>query len=437
MGNKKARHTSPGGRAKICYSVMAKVRYSLQTPKEPDSLIRMVFRYAPHKLVFYPGFKVRSSDWNAQRQQMRKTAPNATEINAGLSRLAVETERLYLEYKSRGEFLTVARFRELLNAFWNGVEPPVIEHLDLIGYTTRYIQEKKDSGKKYNLTKGYGTLLGYLQQYKAKHRLKAIPLESVDLDFHARFVGFLTKTRHLAPNTVHKAISRLKTVMSEAFDRGYTQNNAWRSRRFTAPKEQTDAIYLSERELAQIADVDLSARPALARCRDSFLLGAYTGLRYSDFSSIRPENVVNFDGVMILKKKQVKTGREVAIPLFAPALEILGRYNFAPPILNNQVMNRQLKIICRMAAISGRSQKTTRKGELSAAATVPKWDMVTTHTARRSFATNEYLRAVKEGRDWRPVMDITGHATERQFFEYVKVRAEVLAVGFARARSAG
>ena len=90
-----------------------------------------------------------------------------------------------------------------------------------------------------------------------------------------------------------------------------------------------------------------------------------------------------------------------------------------------------------MAGITGRSQKTTRKGELSAAVTVPKWDMVTTHTARRSFATNEYLRAVKEGRDWRPVMDITGHATERQFFEYVKVRAEVLAVGFARARSAG
>ena len=416
---------------------MAKVRYSLQTPKEPDTIIRMVFRYAPHKLVFYPGFKVRSADWNRKEQRMRKTAPNATEINAGLSRLAVETERLYIEYKSRGEFLSVARFREILNAFWNGVEPPVKEELDLIGYTARYIQEKRDTGKKYNLTKGYGTLRGYLEQYKAKHRLKAIPLESVDLDFHARFVAFLTKTKHLAPNTIHKAISRLKTVMSEAFDRGYTTNNAWRSRRFTAPKEQTDSIYLSERELQQMADLDLSARPALERCRDSFLLGAYTGLRYSDFSSILPENVVNFDGVMILKKRQVKTGREVAIPLFAPALAILAKYHFAPPILNNQVMNRRLKEIARLAGISGRSQKTTRKGDLGAFVAVPKWDRVTTHTARRSFATNEYLRAVREGRDWRPVMDITGHATERQFFEYVKVRAEVLAVGFAKARSAG
>lgn len=131
---------------------MPKVRYSLQTPKEPESLIRMVFRYEPHKLVFYPGYKVRSADWNSKEMRLRKTGAHAQEINAGLSRLSAEAERVFLEYKGRGEFLSVSRFRELVNQFWNGVEPKRAEELDLIGYTNKYIQERLDAGKKYNST---------------------------------------------------------------------------------------------------------------------------------------------------------------------------------------------------------------------------------------------------------------------------------------------
>ena len=414
---------------------MAKVRYSLQTPKQPESLIRMVFRFSPHKLVFYPGYKIRSADWNGKEMRLRKGAPNAAEINAGLARLAAEAERLYLDSKGRGELLTLHRFREMLFEFWHGKQPePEAPALDLVGYLGRYIQEKKDAGRKYNLTKGFGTLLSYLEEYREKRRLREIPLDSVDLEFHAAFVAFLTQSRRLAPNTVHKALNRLKTVMSEAFDRGYTKNNAWRSKRFTAEKEPTDAIYLTEHEIAAIAALDLSGRPAYERCRDSFLLGAYTGLRYSDFSDIRPGNINKLDGVTILKKRQVKTKRVVAIPLFAPALAILAKYDNAPPVVNNQVMNRRIKHIARQAGVSGVFQKSSQTGDFSAVLNVERWRMVTTHTARRSFATNEYLRAVREGRDWRQVMDITGHSTEAQFFEYVKVRSDVRALGFAKAR---
>lgn len=367
--------------------------------------------------------------------RIRKNAPNAAEINAGLTRLAAETERIYLEYKSQGEFLSVSRFRDLLNQFWHGTEPKTLETLDLVAYTGRYIQERLDSGKKYNLLKGFRTLQRYFAGYRDKIRAKSLPLDSVDLDFHAGFVAYLTIDKGLAPNTIHKAVNRLKTIMSEAFDRKYTTNSAWRSNRFTAPREQTDAIYLTEQEIGRIAALDLSARPAYERTRDSFLFGCYTGLRYSDFSSVAPENISVMDGITILKKRQVKTRRFVAIPLFAPALEIVEKYGGAPPVVNNQVMNRHLKEIARIAGISGSAPKTRTRGQFSAVSNVQRWALVTTHTARRySFVAND-LRAVREGRDWRGVMDITGHRTESQFFEYVKVSADVLAVGFAKQRA--
>jgi integrase len=62
---------------------------------------------------------------------------------------------------------------------------------------------------------------------------------------------------------------------------------------------------------------------------------------------------------------------------------------------------------------------------------VAKYTLVTTHTARRSYATNEYLRAVREGRSYRPIMEILGHSKESTFFGYIKVSAEQNAVLFA------
>lgn len=94
---------------------MAKVRFSLQTPKEAESLIRLVLRYTGEKLVFYPGYKIKAADWNSKEMRIRRSARHAAEINAGLSRLSAECERLHLEHKAAGKPLPVNRFRALLH----------------------------------------------------------------------------------------------------------------------------------------------------------------------------------------------------------------------------------------------------------------------------------------------------------------------------------
>ena len=46
-----------------------------------------------------------------------------------------------------------------------------------------------------------------------------------------------------------------------------------------------------------------------------------------------------------------------------------------------------------------------------------KWQLVSTHTARRSFATNLYL----SGFPAISIMKITGHRTEASFLKYIRI----------------
>jgi len=73
------------------------------------------------------------------------------------------------------------------------------------------------------------------------------------------------------------------------------------------------------------------------------------------------------------------------------------------------------------------------RGGITKTQMFPKWKMVSTHTARRTFATLGYLRAVAAGRDYEPIMDVIGHKKRATFLNYIKVSAEEKAVLWAKA----
>ena len=79
--------------------------------------------------------------------------------------------------------------------------------------------------------------------------------------------------------------------MNEATDRGYNKKMDFRGRKFKRLAEPVESIYLNLEELERIRGLDLTQKPSLERVRDLFLIGCYTGLRYSDFTNIKPENI--------------------------------------------------------------------------------------------------------------------------------------------------
>lgn len=218
----------------------------------------------------------------------------------------------------------------------------------------------------------------------------------------------------LAPNTIAKDISIIKVFMGEAVDLRYTTNNEFRHKKFSYSEVDTDAVYISEKELDKLYRFDFTGNKKLENVKNLFVFGAWVGLRFSDFSNIKPENIVQIDSEYFIKMITQKTKELVIIPCSPVVLDIFKKYehnrNRLPHAISNQKFNDYIKEVCRIAEF-------TEKGRLADDTNLELWQCISSHTARRSFATNYYLQGF-------PVIDlmkITGHKTEKAFMKYIRV----------------
>ena len=120
-----------------------------------------------------------------------------------------------------------------------------------------------------------------------------------------------------------------------------------------------------------------------------------------------------------------KTGDAVTIPVHYLVAEIVKKYkeitpNSLPPVLSNQKMNGYLKELCKMGEINDVVLINETKGNLKVETKHKKYNLISTHTARRSFATNLYLSNFPSIE----IRKITGHKTEVSFLRYIKMDGE-------------
>jgi integrase len=256
-----------------------------------------------------------------------------------------------------------------------------------------------------------------LREFK-QYTKRSLHLDSIDLEFYDQFVDFLIK-KNYSKNSIGTFIKNIKVFMNEAVDRKLTTNLQFKNKRFKYMEEHSESIYLSESELKKLYDLNLSKSARLDKVRDLFIIGCYSGLRFSDLSQLRPENI-NELGNMVKVRTQ-KTDEVVIIPLNRYIKKILNKYGGNPPAAyTNQKMNEYLKELGQLAGIDEDVIVTATKGGKRQSETFKRWQLITTHTARRSFATNAYLNSVPTI----SIMKITGHRTEKAFLKYIRISQE-------------
>lgn len=260
-----------------------------------------------------------------------------------------------------------------------------------------------------------------LKRVLDKYRLETgnpTDYDAYTLDYYHAFKLWLTG-RRLTLNYVGTLLKDLKVMLKQAHYDGLHNNLIFQHRDFKKLVEEVDNVYLTDEELTLLYNLDLSANARLDRIRDLFLIGCYTGLRFSDFSELRPENITH--NGRILTRKTLKTSERVSIPLNPKILAILKKYEGIPPrTITNQKMNDYLKELCRLGGLTDAVEVSRTKGGKKETRYIEKCDMVTTHTARRSFATNAYLAKVPTV----SIMKITGHRSEAVFLRYIKISSE-------------
>lgn len=410
-----------------------------------STLIFLICRSCTPRLVYSTGQFLLPEYWDTKTQRpttstksfSRDIKNELKEIETHLNRMADTIERINSRVKAENIEPTQAFYRAELDKVFNRDKPRKVakqpEKPAFIPWIEKFIEECANgertiprSGKRYSESsaKNYRKALNHLKAFEKETKFK-VDFDKIDLHFHKKFISYLNK-KGKATNTTGDIIKNVKVFMRQSMKDGMHANTAFQDEDFVKPLEEVENIYLTLDEIQRIYSLDLSDRAGLDRVRDVFVIGCYTGLRFSDLNLLRPENIIN-DGQFVRISMQ-KTDKPVFVPLNPQIRAILAKYNGIPPrVLTNQRMNDYLKEIAQLADLTEKVTMSQTKGGLKVTKTLHKWELVTTHTARRSFATNAYLQGV-------PTLDImrlTGHRTETSFMKYIKVSNEETAYRMA------
>jgi len=363
----------------------------------------MYVSFPGHRYKYSTSIKAVTAQWSFDKERFKRTAKQAA-INIRLSQLQSKAEQFF---------------------YASGDDPPTREEMkraifgdrskssDFYEHFNQFIDDRRRSGRFRNATiKVYNTTYKKLDAFNPK-----LKFEDINFEFFNSFTSWLYKSG-FSSNYVNKIIGTLKAVLNDATEAGVNQNLAFRSKRFSAPKAPTESIYLTSEELKRI-DSLTQLPPGEDNARRLFLIAAHTGLRYSDVIRLTPANIVKIKQRDYIRITNQKTRVQTIVPLKQIVIDLIA--DGFPRSIENQRMNQHLKTIAKKAGIDSPVTLSVHRGEVIDRVTKPKYMFVSSHTARRSFATNAYLAGVPTI----SIMAITGHKTERSFLSYIKIDPEV------------
>lgn len=399
-----------------------------------DVPIIMFYSFGSGRLQYYTGQRIDSKNyldkyWTKGKHPVKSTAPGSANINNYLDILAYDVVNAHNQLRMQGLPVTAVALREYLDGKHKIKDVEEVQAHDLISYGQLIVDERK-SGKrvvitgkragsvfKHNAIKNLQTTVSILNRFAEYHKIKQIAFEDVGKEWYSKFRSFVFDVEKKEVSTFSGHVKYIKMIMNEAKEDELHNESGYLSRAFVKPDYETDTIAISKDQMKQIEKLDLMDKPALSNVRDLFLVGCYSGLRFSDFSDLEVESIEkNF-----IRVKQQKTGDRVTIPVMKKMAKLLDRYDggFPRPI-SNQKFNLYIKEVFDLAGLNHliRVRKTT--GGQESFDQVPFHKLISSHTARRSYATNMF----KAGVPVMLIMAITGHKTESAFLRYIRATNE-------------
>jgi len=398
--------------------------------KRPNSEIETVIFaricYEGYKLKYYTTEKINPKYWNKETQRAKqiKTFNEYPEFNQRLKKIDSDIDKVYLHYLNNNsneiptpntlKNLLDKKFKKTVNEITKKSFTEFYEEIIKLMLNGGRVQIK--TGKPYSKAtiQVYTNTLNRIKNFQ-KTKRRIIDFDTIDIEFYTDFIEHLSKRLKLANNTIGKDIKTIKTILNEAKERGININPQSMSKKFSTISEESESIYLTENELMEIENIDLPKNQTIDNVRDLFLIGCRTGLRYSDWNKITSKQIENG----MIEIRQTKGDEIIAIPIHKTVRDIFNKYNGKlPKPISNQNSNEYLKEIGKqIKCLREKTTKTMTKGGMRVTTNYEKWELLTCHTARRTFATLEYLAKTPTI----TIMAITGHKTEKSFLKYIKV----------------
>lgn len=241
-----------------------------------------------------------------------------------------------------------------------------------------------------------------------------ITMDDIDFEFTENYRLWLMG-KGLAKNTISHYVSKFRFWIRRFHKYGMMKYSGAGIR---TPQELTTAIINTIDELKYLYNLDLP--PGKRKVIDIYICQCFLGLRISDlFSFLKKieESTKIIDGKTFFEIKTKKTGTVVVIPASKVVLEIIEKYNYDfGNGFSDWYYNKTLKDIVSKSEIERTIFFHRTEGGERVARAVLFSSLMSSHTARRTFASNAYLMGI----DPLDVMKITGHKSYNSFFNYLR-----------------
>lgn len=391
-----------------------KFKYSLKNKNsEEETSVLLTFHYNGKRFRYFPGIKLLKKHWNEKNQNLYSTGKQATQWNKKLKEIKNELETEYYKQIEGGSIPEPGYFKKHLDKKFKAKNE--YEGSDFYSLYDEFMLAKEKYVEPSTFKK-YKALLNHLKDIEKHFKISFNP-GSFTKEFYYEFVDYFIDVHGHRNSTVkEKHLSTIKTFLNWSVEKGHIKKNEFRNIKFPYKINPADTISLNAEELDRVHNFDLTNNKRLEQVRDIFCLECYTGLRYSDAAKVKKENYTG----RFLKIHTDKTIQNLSIPLRLEAVEILDKYydlDLPLPIISNQKMNDYLKEIGELCEINTPISILKLSGIKKEEIIKKKFELITTHTGRRTFVTQSYERKMLPLK----IMKITGHKSYDTFMKYYRL----------------
>ncbi|MCS7018593.1 MAG: phage integrase SAM-like domain-containing protein [Cytophagales bacterium] len=409
------------------------VHFYLHTPKKESSPIYLRFYFGNETLQCTTRWSIETKFWDKRRNFPKATIAEYQDYKAYLERIEQTIQDYYSKCIANGKKPTKDEIKQYL---WDEIDGK---------HTPKSFFECFDD---FLAFKGVQNTLGTVKEFRTlKQTLldfekltgRKVSFESINKDFEDKFVAYLLRFRQskyqtagvtgrLLNSTISKRVGNLKLFMRWAMERGYHNNDAFKtfdaSRRKDKPRGggKNDIVVLTESEFAALKTYDFSGMPKLEKVRDLFLFATYTAQRWSDVSRFNPKDIKD----NIWEFTAEKTKEVTRVPLVgwcAGALEVLSKYRGKLPKISSQKFNDYIKEACRVVGICAPVKIQRFSGRELITVEGEKWEFVSSHCARRTAITLLCTRGIPLN----ILQQLTGHDDIATLMKYVNTPENALA----------
>lgn len=407
---------------------MATVNFRLRSQANKNVSIKIYLSTGRGNLIeLNTGFTINPKDWSETTNRPKQNSTENKQIFNNLKKLESFIFENLNNDLGKGILIDIHWLQNQINNCFERIEKTdnglLTNHIQYIieNANTRKIKGTSKIGLSQNRIQNLGTFKKLVEVYQ-KEIKKQINFLDINKQFVDRFTNWLMNTKKYSTNYSGKVIDNLKTVCLDAEKLDIKTNPYIKQiEGFSESNKDRYIVTLSIDELNTISNTDIT-NPAYNNARNWLLIGCEIGQRAGDLLNITKDNIRYKGGNMYLDLTQQKTGKSVTIGIVNPRIVDIIENNF-PHKISTQKLNFYIKKVCEIAKINEKieGKRLNPKAKKDNPETMrkvldfyPKYELITTHSFRRSFATNYYKKIPT------PILiGITAHSKESLFLHYI------------------